>query len=93
MDNGFGRTGSILKSHANGFTGLCTPIVEETDKRCKPRGPDNLPFGNSGRCWSRRDTVKIARRFNAGNTVAAEQAPKGRLKIRTERQVDRPSGT
>ena len=52
-----------------------------------------MPFGNSSECLSRRDIVRIARRFNAGNTLAAVQVPKGRLKLHSHSHFSRPFGT
>ena len=39
-----------------------------------------MSIGNSARAWSRRDIVKIARRFNAGLGATTPQVPEGRLK-------------
>ena len=38
-----------------------------------------MSIGNSARAWSRRDIVKIARRFNAGLGATTPQVPEGRL--------------
>jgi len=43
-----------------------------------------MPFGNSrpcGRWLSRRDRVKIARRFNAGNQTARSSSPEGTVEL------------
>src|ERR1041384_7785389 len=52
-----------------------------------------MPFGNSSGCLSRRDTVRIARRVNAGNTLDVLQVPKGRLKLHSHSHFSRPFGT
>src|ERR1043166_583445 len=52
-----------------------------------------MPFGKSSRCLSRRDAMRIARRFNAGNMTAVVQVPKGRLKLHSHSHFSRPSGT
>ena len=53
-----------------------------------------MPFGNSVNHVSRRDSVKIARRFNAGNDGPEGSVPKGRLKSCVEASGDSsvPSG-
>src|ERR1051325_1585977 len=52
-----------------------------------------MPFGKSSGCLSRRDAMRIARRFNAGNMTAVLQVPKGRLKLHSHSHFNRPFGT
>ena len=48
---------------------------------------------DSGERMSRRDIVRIARRFNAGNDVPEIPVPKGRLESWWKRGFNRPFGT
>ena len=62
------------------------------------RGLSLMPFGNSANHVSRRDSVSIARRFNAGNDGPEDPVPKGRLKSCLEGSgsgwgFNRPCGT
>jgi hypothetical protein len=38
-----------------------------------------MPFGNSAKALSRRDVMRIARRFNAGNEVPNRPSPEGTI--------------
>ena len=53
-----------------------------------------MPFGNSANRVSRRDIMRIARRFNAGNDAPEDPVLKGRLKSCVEASGDSsvPSG-
>jgi hypothetical protein len=50
-------------------------------------------FRKFGGCLSRRDILKIARRFNTGNLWATKLVPKGRLNAREKFDSTVPPGT
>src|SRR5262245_12050778 len=79
-----------------------TTEIEAQSAKVKAQGKLQTPslkrlgkgaVGNSARFLSRRDTMKIARRFNAGCRFPSAQVPKGRLNAPNQPRFGRPVGT